>query len=401
MKNVPLVKQVGAVAIIAGTAVGAGMLGIPFAVAAVGFKYAVILLFVVWAIMFATAMLFVEATSSQPIGTDLDSISHNLLGKLGRLSNLVFYILLLYSLITAYIFMGGHLFQTYIFGFFGITSNAASATIFCAIFGFVIYMGIRTVFRVNEIFLSLKIIAFVMFIAFVSPHIQESLLTEQGEGFKYSWFAIPILVTSFGFHIVIPSIRNYFDNDVVFRRTIAIGAVAPLIVYLVWIFATLGTISLYGVDGFIDLNHTHATLAEGYASLGYRTPLVFIKMFENFAIITSFLGVALSLYSFNRDFTGFNVTKRLGKLSVLAITLVPPLIFAMYFVNSFISALGYASIFVAVLLIILPALMVWVVRKKESRNTLFSKLYLTTIIFSGVVIIALQFLVAFGKLSHI
>lgn len=401
MKNVPFVKQIGAVAIIAGTAVGAGMLGIPFAVAAVGFKYAVILLFVVWAIMFATAMLFVEASSSQPIGTDLDSISHNILGKFGRLLNLIFYILLLYSLITAYIFMGGHLFQTYIFSFFGITSTAASAIIFCAIFGSVIYMGIRTVFRVNEIFLSLKIIAFVMFIVFVAPHIQESLLTEQGEGFQYAWFAIPILVTSFGFHIVIPSIRNYFDNDVIFKRTVAIGAVAPLIVYLVWIFATLGTISLYGADGFININLSQATLAEGYASLGYRTPLVFIKMFENFAIITSFLGVALSLYSFNRDFTGFNVTKRLGKLSVLAITLVPPLIFAMYLVNSFISALGYASIFIAVLLIIQPALMVWVVRKKESRNTLFSKLYLTAIIFSGVVIIALQFLVAFGKLSHI
>lgn len=111
MKRVSKVKLIGAIAIIAGTAIGAGMLGIPFAVAAVGFNYAVAALFLVWIIMYATALLIIEANISQPLGTDMDSITHNILGKPGRVLNLLFYLLLLYSLLTAYIFMGGQTFS--------------------------------------------------------------------------------------------------------------------------------------------------------------------------------------------------------------------------------------------------------------------------------------------------
>lgn len=83
------------------------------------------------------------------------------------------------------------------------------------------------------------------------------------------------------------------------------------------------------------------------------------------------------------------------------ITLLPPLIFAIYFVNSFIAALGYASIFVSVLLIVQPAMMVWAIRTKQGKNDILSKLYLSLILFSGLGIIALQLLVAFGRLPHI
>ncbi|MDE4957616.1 amino acid transporter, partial [Francisella tularensis subsp. holarctica] len=78
------------------------------------------------------------------------------------------------------------------------------------------------------------------------PQISTSLLENKALGVEYVLFAIPIIVTSFGFHIVIPEIRNYFENDIVFKRTVAIVALAPLLVYLVWVVATLGTVSLYG-----------------------------------------------------------------------------------------------------------------------------------------------------------
>ncbi|MDE4980600.1 amino acid transporter, partial [Francisella tularensis subsp. holarctica] len=76
--------------------------------------------------------------------------------------------------------------------------------LFCLIFGFFIYKVIKVVFSVNELFLSLKVLAFILFIAFVAPQISTSLLENKGLGVEYVWFAIPIIVTSFGFHIVIP-----------------------------------------------------------------------------------------------------------------------------------------------------------------------------------------------------
>ncbi|GAB4221999.1 MAG: aromatic amino acid transport family protein [Francisella sp.] len=398
MNKVSKTKQVGAIAIIAGTAIGAGMLGIPFAVAAVGFNYAVISLFLVWIIMYATALLIVEANISQPLGVDMDSIAYNTLGSLGKVFNLAFYFLLLYSLLTAYVFIGGQLFQTYILIWFNLDNTSLAKLLFCLFFGFFIYKGIKVVFSVNKIFLSLKILAFIFFVIFIAPKVNTALLESKSLGIEYFWFAIPILVTSFGFHIVIPSIRNYFDNDIVFRRTVAIGSLLPLIVYLILVVVTLGTISLYGDNGFIALNKAGKTLAQGYEVLGHSSSLIFIRIFENVAVITSFLGVALALFSFNNDL--YNLNNRKKTLNII-ITLLPPLIFAIYFVDSFITALGYASIFVSLLLIVQPALMVWVIRSRNGNNDIMSKLYLSLILFCGIGIIALQLLVSFGRLAHI
>ena len=105
--------------------------------------------------MYATALLIVEANVSQPLGTDMDSIAHNILGKSGRVLNLLFY-LLLYSLLTTYIFMGEQLFQTYILGWLNLENASLAKLLFCLIFGFFIYKGIKVVFSVNKLFLSLK-----------------------------------------------------------------------------------------------------------------------------------------------------------------------------------------------------------------------------------------------------
>ncbi|MDE4965928.1 amino acid transporter, partial [Francisella tularensis subsp. holarctica] len=75
------------------------------------------------------------------------------------------------------------------------------------------------------------------------------------------------------------SIRNYFVYDIVFISTVAIGALAPLLVYLVWVVAKLGTVSLYGNNGFIALSKAGENLAEAYQGLGKNGTLVFIRLF--------------------------------------------------------------------------------------------------------------------------
>ena len=72
---VSTMKKLGGVLLIAGTSIGAGMLAIPYAVAAAGFFYAVILLLVNWLIMLATALLMVEVNTRQPIAADLNTMA--------------------------------------------------------------------------------------------------------------------------------------------------------------------------------------------------------------------------------------------------------------------------------------------------------------------------------------
>ncbi|STU59196.1 tyrosine-specific transporter [Klebsiella pneumoniae] len=80
-------------------------------------------------------------------------------------------------------------------------------------------------------------------LALLMPHIhQVNLLTlpvEQGLALS----AIPVIFTSFGFHGSVPSIVSYLGGDIrKLRRVFIIGSFIPLVAYIFWQLATLGSI---------------------------------------------------------------------------------------------------------------------------------------------------------------
>ena len=236
------------------------------------------------------------------------------------------------------------------------------------------------------------------------PHTQKQLLASSGLGSSYAWYAFPILIASFGFHIVIPTIRNYFKNDKKLKQTVIIGSIVPLILYIVWVFVTLGVIPLMGAYGFNEIIHQGVSLGQAYQNL-LQTRMItgLIVAFTNIAVIASFLGVNLALFHFNQDAYKFKKNQSKRIINFL-ITFAPPpffLIFSVFFINGFLQALGYASIFVCILLIILPALMAWSLRKKEGRNTLTSKVVLSLLALFGLFVILLRILTNFNLLAVI
>lgn len=389
-------KKLGGVLLIAGTSIGAGMLGIPYALAAVGFKTALIVLFINWVIMLATAMLIVEVSVRQPLNTDLNAMALATLGRFGQIINFLACLLLLYALTTAYISMGGSLLDQYVLGVNGL--GGYGAMLFTLILGGVVYFGTSAVDQLNKLFFTLKALCFIGIIVVVTPYVQISLLSTKCMGIGYVWYAFPILITSFGFHIVIPAIRNYFRNDQELKSVLVIGACVPFIVYIVWIILTLGVVPIFGEYGFKNLKTHGVDLGKAYHHLfNVYTAGDFIVSFSNIAVTTSFLGVTLALFHFNQDAYRLKKTSKANLLNFM-ITYLPPLIFAIFFVNGFLVALGYASIFVCILLIILPACMAWSLRNKEERNTLLSKAYLSLLILLGLFIILLQILSSMGLL---
>lgn len=57
-----------------------------------------------------------------------------------------------------------------------------------------------------------------------------------------------------------------------------------------------------------------------------------------------------------------------GRTQTGLITFVPPLLFALYFPQGFIMALGYAAIALAVLAVLLPVALVWQSRKQAETH---------------------------------
>ncbi len=83
------------------------------------------------------------------------------------------------------------------------------------------------------------------------------------------------------------------------------------------------------------------------------------------------------------------------------LTFFPPLLFVYFYPEGFILALKYAGIFVAILLAILPALMVFKLPKKGFYKSFVGRSLLVMIILIAVGIIALEFLEEAGILRKL
>ncbi|MES2274310.1 MAG: aromatic amino acid transport family protein, partial [Chlamydiota bacterium] len=188
---------------------------------------------------------------------------------------------------------------------------------------------------------------------------------------KYLLLPLPVLVVSFGFQNMIPSLTAYMKGDLKrVRLTILGGSLITLAVYVVWSLLVLGVVPFEGTGGILDSYQKgeEATLALKTA-LGSNSLSHFAQGFAFFAIVTSFLAQGLTLTHFLAD--GFKISlkpKYVWKLCFLA--LVPPLLLALYKPQIFFKALSFAGGICAMILFgILPVLMAWIGRYRKNLTS--------------------------------
>jgi tyrosine-specific transport protein len=196
----------------------------------------------------------------------------------------------------------------------------------------------------------------------------------------------------------VPSLRTYLNNEVpALRKALLIGSFVPLILYVIWEIAILGVMPLSGDGGLAQIAsgaHPVASLTEALnRKLGLSWIAGAVGAFSFFALVTSFLGVLLALMDFLAD--GFQIRKNLvGRTSLFGVTIIPPLLFALYYPSGFVLALSYAGVFVAILYGILPVIMIWKARYHENLVARYTvpggKITLLVSLVGSFVVIALQ-----------
>lgn len=357
-------KIFGGVMLIVGTSLGGGMLALPVANADVGFPIASVLLTLCWLLMTFSAFLILEVSLAMPKGSNMISMAKTTLGRPGEAVAWVAYLLLLYSLLSAYISGGTDILHN-VFELAGIqVPFMFSALIFVCLLGFIVYRGIQSVDYVNTGLMVAKLTVYVLLVFLIAPHVTLFKLEEWD--IRPVLAPIMVLITSFGFAIIIPSLRNYFDDDVSALRTVVfIGSVIPLVAYLLWDGVIMGVIPHHG-DGSLSamLHDGHATVLLTKAlKAQLNSPWIteLFRFFTSISMLTAFLGVSLSLSDFLSD--GFNLNKK-GKqgLVVYVMTFIPPILIILFYPAIFIKALAYAGIFCVILLMLLPLLMAYGLR---------------------------------------
>ncbi|EPZ7317791.1 aromatic amino acid transport family protein [Vibrio mimicus] len=359
-------KLLGSTLIIAGTTIGAGMLALPLASAGIGFSTSLIIMLGLWMLMAFTALLMVEIHQYAEKEATLHTLAKQILGDKGKWVATFAMLFLFYSLCAAYIAGGGAQFTQRISDFTGVAVESSSGTLlFTLIVALVVTIGTGTVDSVNRVLFAGKMIAMVAVLFFLAPNVSHSYLLSMPIEQGLVVAAIPVIFTSFGFHGSIPAIVNYLDGDTpALRKAILIGSAIPLVIYIFWQLVTLGVVSQ---SALLDNMGLTALIGVLSTTVHQSNLSNIIGVFADLALLTSFLGVSLGLF----EFMGDSLRNKQGKMNrplASVVTFLPPLIFALFYPQGFIMALGYAAIALAILAIFLPLVMVVKVRTQATNQ---------------------------------
>jgi tyrosine-specific transport protein len=356
----------GGILLVAGSCIGAGMLAIPILTGLLGFFPSLIIMGAAWLFMLFTGLLLVEANGWFYGQVNLLSMSEQSLGKPGRWACWLAYLFLFYSLLVAYIAASATICSSLFSTLLHLSIPPwSSALFFALLFGYYVWKGTEAVDRFNRSLMAGLIVTYICMVSVGIFRIRPQLL--EHTDWSYLLLPLPVLVVSFGFQNMIPSLTAYMRGDLKrVRQAIIGGSVAALFVYVVWSLLFLGNVPLEGEAGI------RQTFLKGEEATGaLRAALhsswigLFAQGFAFFAIVTSYLAQGLSLSHFLAD--GFKkVPDRRNMSWLVPLALFPPLVFALFYPQVFFRALSFAGGICAMILFgFLPIGMIWIGRYRR------------------------------------
>lgn len=395
---------IGGAFLIAGSCVGAGILGIPIVTGLCGFYPSLLIFFLSWAFMTATGLLLVEVNGWFSKDVNLISMVNHSLGRIGRASSWVLYLFLFYSLLVAYIAGSGGLFSSMAAELFSLSIPVwASSLFFVLIFGWIIFLGTKAVDMGNRLLMTGKIVSYLALVAVGLPHVIPSYLARSDV--HYLFISLPIMVISFGFHNLIPTLASYMKGDIKrVRSSIWIGSLFALVVYVIWDLVVLGVLPEEGEFGIRESLKVGREASQAIAGvLGFSWIARSAQGLAFFSLITSFLMQSLALTHFWVDGLKMDDKKR-EPLSICALTVVPPLLLSIFYPKIFFKALDFAGGICAVILFgIFPVLMVWIGRYRKQLPSTYrmpgGKILLICLLLFSLFIFLFQLLMMTGWFS--
>lgn len=350
-----------AIFLVAGTCIGGGMLALPIATGISGFVPSMVVMGVCWLAMTITALLLLEVSLWMKDGAHMITMTSSILGPWGKGVAWVLYLFICYASLVAYTAGGGTQMGSACQHYFQIpVSNEMGSLIFVLIFTGVICVGNWFVGRVNTILFSALIIAYFALVGVGADEVKGSLLQHRNWG--TSLIAVPLLLTAFSFQTMVPSLIPYLKRNVKsLRITIIGGTILAFMIYVVWLCVVMGIVPVDGEHGLA------AALAQGdlpvteflRVHVAGKWISIIAEFFAYFAIVTSFLGIAMGLFDFLAD--GLKIKKDLiGKAIIGCLIVIPTLIIATRFERVFMTAMDASGgLGDSILNGIIPVLMVW------------------------------------------
>lgn len=361
-------KVIGGTMLVAGTAIGAGMLGLPMISAGMWFYWSMLLLGVSWFLMLRSSQALLEVNLNFQPGDSFHTLARALLTPVWTALNGISVAFVLYTLVYAYVSGGGSVVQQALAPIMKFPPpRILSSLFFALLLAACIWWSSKAVDRLATAFMGGMVITLILSIAGMLGNLKmTTLLDLHGDGGQsiFIWCALSTYLTSFCFHASVPSLLKYMGKDYkTINRCLIGGTLIALGCYFFWITASDGIIPRSEYKSVIAAGGNVGDLL-GAAGLNLGSGLIMrcLEIFSLLAVATSFLGAGLGLFDYMADLCNFD-DSRMGRTKTMLITLVPPMVCGLIWPDGFLPAIGWAGLAASIWSVIVPALMVRAGRK--------------------------------------
>lgn len=354
---------------IAGTAIGAGMIALPMTLAKLGLIATLILMLITWLVIYYSALLGSELTFRAKDNMSLSEIARHLSGRGAELIAMGSVMVLSYALLAAYLYGGSSISSSLIIATLQQTIPVTSILKITTLFLFIVLtLGIKWMDYINRLMFFALIGLLLATILGLGHNVQLLTIPTVTEMTKKAttWtIAVPIIFTSFGFQMMIPAISGYLNQSTSsIKRAFFWGSLIPVAVYLAWTIATLGTLTTSQPDLFQQIVQGDIDVGEFVQMLSTTTSWHHLQLLvwgvSFFAIITSAFGVALGVIDvWQKLFTSVLTNELVRRISAALATIIPPFIISLLTPGAFIKALGFAGMILVIIAIILPTYLIY------------------------------------------
>ncbi len=227
-----------ALAVLVGTTIGAGFLGIPNAISKSGFIPGIVFL-----ILIAIFILFLKLYLGEVIlrtegSHQLTGYAEKYLGKSGKTLMFIAMIFGIYSALIAYLIGEGRSLSYVIFN--NVSYAFHISLIFWVIITVLTFIGLKALKKYEKIGTFFVAVFLILIIVFFIGKINIANLSYTNP--KYLFAPFGVIVFSFLAFSAMPEVRRILtnSNEKLMKKVIIWGMLIPLIVYLIFTFITIG-----------------------------------------------------------------------------------------------------------------------------------------------------------------
>ena len=360
----------GGTMIIAGTAIGAGMLALPTISAGMWIYWSTALLFATWLVMLLSSQALLEVNLHYQPGDSFHTLVKGTLGQGWALINGASVAFVLYILVYAYVSGGSSIMRHTLLAATGYEPSTFMAGLMLTVLlSACVWWSTWIVDRLSVIMMAGMVVTFFLSMSGMLSEIRLGVLQDLGgEGGSaiFILVALSTYLTSFCFHASVPSLVKYFGkNSVAINKCLVYGTLIALGCYLTWIVVCDGTIPRNEFKSVIAAGGNVGDLVKAAGNnVNSGFILRMLEAFSALAVATSFLGAGLGLFDYMADLCGFD-DSRLGRTKSTLVTFLPPSVCGLIWPNGFLYAIGWAGLAATIWSVIVPALMLNAIRQQR------------------------------------